>query len=35
MVRGQAISEKRRWTDTYEKQDGRWRAVFTHYINIE
>jgi len=35
VVRGQAISEKRRWTDTYEKQDGRWRAVFTHYINIE
>ena len=35
VVRGQAISEKRRWTDIYEKQDGRWRAVFTHYINIE
>jgi len=35
MVRGQEISEKRRWTDIYEKQDGRWRAVFTHYINIE
>jgi len=35
VVRGQAISEKRRWTDIYEKQAGRWRAVFTHYINIE
>ncbi len=35
VVRGKETSEKRRWTDTYEKQDGRWRAVFTHYINIE
>ena len=32
---GPVDSEKRRWTDTYEKQDGRWRAVFTHYSNIE
>jgi len=35
VVRGKEISEKRRWTDTFEKQDGRWRAVFTHFINIE
>ncbi len=34
-IRGKDASDKRRWTDVYEKRDGRWRAVFTHYINVE
>jgi|GEM_PF-942435 len=34
-MRGKEASEKRRWTDVYEKQDGRWRAVFTHYIYVK
>jgi uncharacterized protein (TIGR02246 family) len=34
-MRGKDASGKNRWTDVYEKRDGRWRAVFTHYIKPE
>lgn len=34
-TRGIESNDKRRWTDTYEKREGRWRAVFTHYIDIK
>ena len=33
--RGKDDSGKRRWTDVYEKQDGRWRAVVSYIVNIE
>lgn len=31
-LRGKDISGVNRWTDTFVKQDGRWRAVFTHAV---
>lgn len=34
-MHGKDASDKRRWTDVYEKRDGRWRAVFTHFIKVE
>ena len=33
--RGKDDSGKRRWTDVYEKRDGRWRAVVSYIVNIE
>ena len=34
-TRGKDDSGKRRWTDVYAKQDGRWRAVVSYIVNIE
>ena len=34
-MRGKDASGKRRWTDVYEKRDGRWRAVVSYIVNIE
>jgi uncharacterized protein (TIGR02246 family) len=34
-ARGKDDSGKRRWTDVYAKQDGRWRAVVSYIVNIE
>lgn len=33
--RGKDASEKSRWTDVYEKRDGRWRAVVAYIAKIE
>jgi hypothetical protein len=33
--RGQDTSAKQRWTDTFVKEDGRWRAVFTHHVELK
>lgn len=33
--RGQDTSAKLRWTDTFVKEDGRWRAVFTHHVELK
>jgi uncharacterized protein (TIGR02246 family) len=33
--RGKDDSGKRRWTDVYEKRDGRWRAVVSYMANME
>ena len=33
-MRGKDVSEKTRWTDVFEKRDGRWRAVFTYSVVI-
>ncbi len=33
--RGKAISRKMRWTDVYEKRDGRWRARASYIADIE
>ena len=32
---GKDASRKTRWTDVYEKRDGRWRAVVSYIIKIE
>jgi uncharacterized protein (TIGR02246 family) len=34
-MRGKDASEKTRWTDVFEKRDGRWRAVFTYSVTME
>ena len=34
-TRGKDDSGKKRWTDVYAKQDGRWRAVVSYIVNIE
>jgi len=34
-MRGKDTSGKSRWTDVYEKRDGRWRAVTTYLVKIE
>jgi len=31
-LRGKDASGVNRWTDTFVKQDGRWRVVFTHAV---
>ena len=33
--KGQDTSAKLRWTDTFVKEDGRWRAVFTHHVELK
>jgi uncharacterized protein (TIGR02246 family) len=33
--RGKDDSGKSRWTDVYEKRDGRWRAVVSYIVKIE
>lgn len=32
---GKSFAEKSRWTDVFEKREGRWQAVFSHGIAIE
>jgi hypothetical protein len=34
-MRGKDASRKTRWTDTFEKRDGRWRAVVSYIVKIE
>jgi len=34
-MRGKDDSGKSRWTDVYEKRDGRWRAVVSYIVRIE
>lgn len=34
-MRGKDASGKSRWTDVYEKRDGRWRAVVSYIFKIE
>jgi len=34
-LRGKDVGGADRWMDTFIRQDGRWRAVFTHLIKIE
>ena len=34
-MRGKDASGKSRWTDVYEKRDGRWRAVVSYIVKIE
>jgi len=34
-MRGKDTSGKSRWTDVYEKRDGRWRAVVSYIVKIE
>lgn len=34
-TRGQEATNRRRWTDTFVKEDGRWRAVFTHHVELK
>jgi uncharacterized protein (TIGR02246 family) len=33
--RGKAVDRKMRWTDVYEKRDGRWRAVVSYIFEIK
>ena len=35
LVRGKDTTEKLRWTDIYEKRDGRWRAVSSYMADVE
>jgi hypothetical protein len=35
LERGKDTREKLRWTDIYEKRDGRWRAVSSYMANME
>ena len=32
---GKSFAEKSRWTDMFEKREGRWQAVFSHGIAID
>jgi hypothetical protein len=34
-MRGKDASGKSRWTDVFEKRDGRWRAVVSYIFKIE
>jgi uncharacterized protein (TIGR02246 family) len=34
-MRGKDASRKTRWTDTFEKRDGSWRAVVSYIVKIE
>jgi uncharacterized protein (TIGR02246 family) len=34
-LRGKDVGGVQRWTDTFVKQDGRWRAVFSHLVKGE